>query len=57
MVAYRSSLENKTKMNLQLIFNKNSPLVELKLEFNMLGVAKRLVKIVIHLKKLIFLFA
>ena len=38
-------------MNLKLILNKNLPQVYIELEFNMLGVPKKLVKYVVHLSK------
>jgi hypothetical protein len=51
MVACRSSLENTGKMSLILVFNKNSPRAHMELEFNVLGVHRKLVKYVVHLSK------
>jgi hypothetical protein len=58
MVACRSSLENTGKMNLILVFHKNSPRAHTESEFDVLGVHRKLVKYVVHLlkKKLIFFF-
>jgi hypothetical protein len=51
MVACRSSLENIGKMNLKPILNKNSPQAHMELEFDELGVPKKLVKYIVHLSK------
>jgi hypothetical protein len=48
VVACRSSLKNAKKMNLQLIWNKNSPWAHIELEIDVLGVAEKLIKYVIH---------
>jgi hypothetical protein len=53
MVSYRKFSKNIRKMNLQPILNKNSPQAYAKLGFDMLGVAKKLVKYVVHLFKII----
>jgi hypothetical protein len=50
MGACRSSLENTGKMNLEPILNKNSPWTHMKLELDVLGVARKLVNYV-HLSK------
>jgi hypothetical protein len=61
MAACRSSLENIGKMNLILVFNKNSPRAHTESELGVLGVHRKLVKYVVHsfkrknLKKIIFL--
>jgi hypothetical protein len=44
-------LKNYKKMNLEPILNKNSPWAHIKLDFEVLGVTKKLVKYVIHLSK------
>jgi hypothetical protein len=49
MDAYSSSSKNTGKMNLQPILNKTSPHTEL--GFNMLAVAGKLVKYIVHLFK------
>jgi hypothetical protein len=51
MAACRSSLENKGKMNLILVFNKNSPWAHMESEFDVLGIHGKLVKYVVHLSK------
>jgi hypothetical protein len=51
MAACRSSLENTGKMNLILVFNKNSPQAHTESEFDMLGVHGKLVKYVVHSSK------
>jgi hypothetical protein len=38
-------------MNLQPVLNKNSPGAHMELEFSMLGVARKLMKFVVHLSK------
>jgi hypothetical protein len=38
-------------MNLQPVLNKNSPGAHMELKFDMFGVAKKLVKYVVHLSK------
>jgi hypothetical protein len=48
MVACRSSLENTRKMNIRWILNKTSPQAHTELEFDVLGVAIKLVKYVVH---------
>jgi hypothetical protein len=48
MVVCRSSSENTRKMNLQPILNKNSPWTHIELEFDVFGVARKLVKYVVH---------
>jgi hypothetical protein len=55
MVAYRSSSKNIGKMNLQSILNKNSPWTHLESKFDVLNVAKKLLKYVVHLFKRIYL--
>jgi hypothetical protein len=44
-------LKNIGKMNLKPVLNKTSPLTHTELEFNMLGISKKLVKYVVHLFK------
>jgi hypothetical protein len=51
MVACRSSSKNIGKMSLVPVFNKNLPWAHMELEFDVLGVHKKLVKYVIHLSK------
>jgi hypothetical protein len=51
MAACRSFLENRGKMSLIPIFNKNSPRDHTELEFDVLGVHGKLVKYVVHLSK------
>jgi hypothetical protein len=51
MVACRSSSKNTRKMNLQPILNRNPPWAHIELEFNALGIAKKLEKHVVHLSK------
>jgi hypothetical protein len=51
MVACRSSLENRGKMNLKHILNKTSPRAHTESEFDVLGVPGKLVKYVVHLFK------
>jgi hypothetical protein len=51
MVACRSSSKNTGKMSLIPIFNKKSPQVCTELEFDMLGVHRKLMKYVVHLSK------
>jgi hypothetical protein len=48
MAACRSSLENTGKMNLILVFNKTSPRAHTELEFDVLGVHRKLAKDVVH---------
>jgi hypothetical protein len=48
MGAYRSSLINIGKMNLQSILNKNSPWIHTESKFDVLGVAGKLVKYEVH---------
>jgi hypothetical protein len=52
VVAYRDSSKNIRNINLIHILNKYSPWAHIKLEFDMLGVAKQLVKYVVHLSKI-----
>jgi hypothetical protein len=49
MAARRISLENTLKMNLKPILNKTSPWAHTELEFDMLGVIRKLAKYVVHL--------
>jgi hypothetical protein len=51
MAAFRSSSIDTRKMNLQPILNKNLPWAHIKLELDVLGVAKNLVKYLFHLSK------
>jgi hypothetical protein len=51
MAAYRSSSNNIGKLNFQPILYKNSPQAHTKLEFDLLGVAKELVRYVLHLSQ------
>jgi hypothetical protein len=51
MAACRSSSENTRKIKLQYILNKNSPWAHTKSEFDVLGVAIKLLKYVVHLSK------
>jgi hypothetical protein len=51
MAAYRSSLKNTGKMNLNPVLNKNSPRAHTELEFDVLGVLGKLVKYVVHSSK------
>jgi hypothetical protein len=51
MVACRSSSKNTGKMSLITVFNKNSPRAHMELEFDMLGVHRKLVKYVVHTSK------
>jgi hypothetical protein len=51
MAACRSSLENTWKMNLILVFNKNSPRAHTESEMGVLGVHGKLVKYVVHSSK------
>jgi hypothetical protein len=51
MATCRNSSENTRKLSLQLVLNKNSPWVHMELELDMLGIAKKLVKYVVHLSK------
>jgi hypothetical protein len=51
VVAYRSSSKNKIKMKIQPILYKNLPWAHMELGFDVLGVAKKLVKYVVHLLK------
>jgi hypothetical protein len=43
--------KNIGRMNLQPVLNKNSPGAHMELKFDMFGVAKKLVKYVVHLSK------
>jgi hypothetical protein len=52
VVACRSSSKNTRKMNLKPILNKTSPHAHTKLELDMLGVPKKLVKYVVHSSKI-----
>jgi hypothetical protein len=51
----RSSSKNIGKVNIQPMLNKNSPWAHMETEFDVLGVAKKLVKIVLHLSTRIFI--
>jgi hypothetical protein len=51
MAAHRSSSKNIRKMNLQTIFNKNSPQAHMESKFDILGVDGKLVKNGVHLSK------
>jgi hypothetical protein len=51
MAACRSSLENARKMNLIPILNKTSPQVHMESKFDVLDVAEKLVKYVVHSSK------
>jgi hypothetical protein len=49
MAAYRSSSENKRKMNLIPLLNKTLPRAHVELVLDVLGIPRKLVKYVIHL--------
>jgi hypothetical protein len=51
VAAYKSSLKNTGKMNLQPILNKNSPHAHMMLEFDVVSIAGKFVKYVVHLFK------
>jgi hypothetical protein len=51
MAACRSSSKNTRKMNVKPILNKTSPRAHTELEFDVLGVPRKLVKYVVHLLK------
>jgi hypothetical protein len=51
MAACRSSLENTGKMSLIPVLSKNSPQPHTELEFDVLGVHRKLVKYVVHSSK------
>jgi hypothetical protein len=51
MATCSSSSENIGKMNLKPVLNKTSPHVHSESEFDMLGVAGKLVKYVVHSSK------
>jgi hypothetical protein len=51
MAAYRSPSKNTRKMKLIPILNKTLPQAHMELEFDMLGVPRKLVKDVVHLSK------
>jgi hypothetical protein len=51
MAACRSSLENRGKMCLILVFNKNSPWAHMESELDVLGIHGQFVKYVIHSSK------
>jgi hypothetical protein len=56
MATCRSSSKNtRKKMNLRPILDKNSPWAHTESKLDVLGVAKKLVKYVVHLSKRIFL--
>jgi hypothetical protein len=62
MAIYKSSLKNTRKVNLQPIFNKISPWTLMASQFDVLGVAKKLIKWLVHMSKrkekiLIFFFS
>jgi hypothetical protein len=46
--AHKSSSKNTRKMDLQSILNKNSPWAHIELEFDVVGVARKLPKCVVH---------
>jgi hypothetical protein len=48
VAGYGSSSKNIGKMSLQPILNKNSPHAHIKLEFDKLGIARKLVKYASH---------
>jgi hypothetical protein len=48
MATCRSSSNNIEKMNLKSVLNKNSPWAHTELEFDVLGVSRKLVKFVVH---------
>jgi hypothetical protein len=52
MAACRNSSQNIGKMNLIPILNKISPWVHTELELEVLGVARKLVKYIIHMSKM-----
>jgi hypothetical protein len=45
------ALQKIYEMNLKLILNKNSPCTHMKLEFDMLDVAKKFVEYIVHLSE------
>jgi hypothetical protein len=47
----RAPKKIQNKMNLQLILSKNSPRAHMELKFNVLGVAEKLMKYLVHLSK------
>jgi hypothetical protein len=51
MAACRSSSKNTGKMNLILVFNKNSPQAHTELELDVLSVHRKLVRYVVHSSK------
>jgi hypothetical protein len=51
MAACKSSLENTGKINLKPVLNKTSPLAHTELEFDVLGVPRKLVKYILYLSK------
>jgi hypothetical protein len=51
MAACRSPSKNTRKMNLKLVLNKTSPWAHMELEFNVLGVPRKLMKYVVNLSK------
>jgi hypothetical protein len=48
MVACRSSSKSTIKMNLKPVLNKTLPWAHMELELGVLGVARKLVKYVVH---------
>jgi hypothetical protein len=48
---HKSSSKNARKLNLQPILNKKSPWVHMESDFEVLGIAIKLAKYVIHLSK------
>jgi hypothetical protein len=55
MVTCRSSIENTWKMNVQSVLNKHSPWAPIELEFDVLGLARRIVKYVSYCTAIIIL--
>jgi hypothetical protein len=51
MAACRSSLENTRKLSLEPVLNKNLPWAHTELKLDVLGVAGKLVKYVVHSSK------
>jgi hypothetical protein len=51
MAACRSSLENTRKLSLEPVLNKNLPWIHTELKLDVLGVAGKLVKYVVHSSK------
>jgi hypothetical protein len=55
VAAYRGFSKNRGKMSLQPILNKKLPWAHMELEFDVLGIAGKLVKHFVHLYQNIFL--